>query len=34
MGEVMPPLLGRADPADVRRRLAARLGAPAAQAAR
>ena len=34
MGEVMPPLLGRVDPADLRRRLAARLGAPAAQAAR
>jgi glutamyl-tRNA(Gln) amidotransferase subunit E len=32
MGETMPGLLGRADPAEVRRRLAARLGAPVAGA--
>jgi hypothetical protein len=34
MGAAMPELLGRADPAAVRRRLAALLGTPAAQAAR
>ena len=34
MGEAMPGLLGRVDPAEVRRRLAARLGAPASEAAR
>jgi glutamyl-tRNA(Gln) amidotransferase subunit E len=34
MGQAMPELLGRADPADVRRRLAERLGVAAAEGAR
>jgi Asp-tRNA(Asn)/Glu-tRNA(Gln) amidotransferase B subunit len=33
MGQVMPAWVGRADPAEVRGRLAERLGASAAQAA-